>query len=519
MAITVDDLSVPERRLWEAFPTGEWVDLRTGDEESYDPVEEPPDWGQDRWVRAEVVAALLAGAVPVEPGSVGVLVLQGARIEGLLDLAGMEACCRLALRGCWLGAGIQAEEARLRTVSLQGSLVGEVRLANAHIDGTFVLQGARLVNPDAKVLVGYGLTVKRDVRADGLVAEGEVDLIDAHIGGTLRLHGARLQNPGGNALLADGLTVTSGIYCRDGFSAEGTIRLRGAHIGSNLEMDGARLVNPGGHALSATRLTVAGSVFFRHGFTAEGEVRVLDGRIGGAFDLSGARLVNPGGEALSADGLRMDQNMILTGGFTAEGVVRLVSARIGAIEDDPWQWPDRLELNGLTYQELYPDAPARLRLGWLSRSAGGYRAQPYEQLAAHYRRLGHDEEARRVLLAKQRARMREQGWWARPWGWLQDVLAGYGYVPGRAALWLAAAFTVGSWYFARHHPAAAKADHPPFNTLLYTLDLLLPAPNLGQEDAFSPLHGGLALAAGLRVFGWVLTIAVLASITRALSRN
>lgn len=519
MTLTVDDLSVSERRLWEAFPAGGWVDLRAGDDEAYDPADGLPDWGQDRWVRAEVIAALLAGAVPVEPGSVGVVVLQGARIEGRLDLAGMEACCRLALRGCWLGAGIQAEEARLRTVSLEGSFVGEVRLANADIDGTFVLHGARLSNPEARALVGYGLTVQRDVRADGLVAEGEVDLLDASVGGVLHLRGARLLNPGGTALLADGLTVKSGIYCRDGFTAEGAIRLRGAHVGSNLEMVGARLVNPGGHALSATRLTVEGSVFFRHGFVAEGEVRLIDARFGGAFDLSDARLVNPGGEALSADGLRMDQNMVLTGGFTAEGAVRLVSARIGAIEDDPWHWPDRLELDGLTYQELSPDVPARVRLGWLSRSSDGYRAQPYEQLAAHYRRLGHDEQARRVLLAKQRARMREQGWWVRPWGWLQDVLAGYGYVPGRAAFWLAAAFTVGWWYFARHHPPAAKADHPPFNAVLYTLDLLLPAPNLGQEDAFGPLHGGLVLAAGLRLFGWVLTIAVLASITRALSRN
>lgn len=64
-----------------------------------------------------------------------------------------------------------------------------------------------------------------------------------------------------------------------------------------------------------------------------------------------------------------------------------------------------------------------------------------------------------------------------------------------------------------------KTDHPAFNAALYTFDLLLPAPNLGQEDAFSPLHTGLLLAAGLRIFGWVLTIAVLSGLTRALSRN
>jgi hypothetical protein len=35
-------------------------------------------------------------------------------------------------------------------------------------------------------------------------------------------------------------------------------------------------------------------------------------------------------------------------------------------------------------------------------------------------------------------------------------------------------------------------DHPPFSAALYALDLLLPAPALGQEDAFNPLHAGPA---------------------------
>jgi hypothetical protein len=80
MTIAADDLSAPERRLWEAFRTGEWVDLRTGDDEADDPLG-GADWGTEGQVRAEVIAALLAGAMPVEPGSVGVLALQGARID------------------------------------------------------------------------------------------------------------------------------------------------------------------------------------------------------------------------------------------------------------------------------------------------------------------------------------------------------------------------------------------------------------------------------------------------------
>jgi hypothetical protein len=42
------------------------------------------------------------------------------------------------------------------------------------------------------------------------------------------------------------------------------------------------------------------------------------------------------------------------------------------------------------------------RLDWLSRDTLGNRPQLDEQLAAFYRRTGHDEDARRVVLAKQR---------------------------------------------------------------------------------------------------------------------
>jgi hypothetical protein len=92
-----------------------------------------------------------------------------------------------------------------------------------------------------------------------------------------------------------------------------------------------------------------------------------------------------------------------------------------------------------------------------------------------------DEQARLVQLAKQRARLREQSWWRRPWGWLQDVLSGYGYAPGRAACRLAAAFTLGWWYSVRHPSAAVKGGHPSFNAALYTLDLLLPRPTSARR--------------------------------------
>ena len=53
-----EDLSKAERSLWEAFPAGRWVDLRTRD-----PVKDDPGsadgWSPDRTIRAEVIALVL----------------------------------------------------------------------------------------------------------------------------------------------------------------------------------------------------------------------------------------------------------------------------------------------------------------------------------------------------------------------------------------------------------------------------------------------------------------------------
>ena len=125
-----------------------------------------------------------------------------------------------------------------------------------------------------------------------------------------------------------------------------------------------------------------------------------------------------------------------------------------------------------------------------------------------------------MLLAKQRQRRRERPRWARWWGWLQDALAGYGYAPGRALLLLAGAFAVGWLVFRGRHPVpVGPGPHPAFNAALYTLDVLIPAPALGQASDFDPQGSGLAVAAGLHILGWLLAITVIAAITRSFSRS
>jgi hypothetical protein len=445
----------------------------------------------------------------------GEVVLSGASIGGQLIFRGAH------LNGNGESAltadGLKVTDAMFCDEGFQAC--GEVRLVGARIGGQLHLSAARLDGNGEPALTADGLTVSDSVFCrQGFQADGQIRLTDARIGDELNLMGAHLDGKGRPALTADRARVTGNMLCSEGFQASGEVRLAGASIGSQLKFTGAHLDGKGGLALTAEWLTVTGNMYCNEGFRAFGEVDLSTASIGGQLIFSGAHLDGQGMPALYAQGLVVTRDIFFDEGFRADGTVNLMGAKIGSLVDEARSWPQALDLDGLTYGYL-SDMPARKRLHWLNRSVD-YAPQPYEQLAAYYRRLGHDEEARRVLLAKLRQRRRQRPWWTRWWGWLQDALAGYGYAPGRAVLLLAGAFIAGWLVFSARHPVpVGPRPHPEFNAALYTLDVLIPAPALGQASDFDPLGVTLAVAAGLHILGWLLAITVIAAITRSFSRT
>jgi hypothetical protein len=403
-----------------------------------------------------VVAGLLLGMVDAEPGRAARLVLTGARITGRLDFAGAAVAYGLRLECCWLDEPFEARDAKLRVVSLVQCRVPEFNGMGMQVDGPVALTASRL---------------------------GAVAMADATIAGRLHLTGAHLSKVDGYALLATRLTVAQSAICHD-LTVTGQVRLLDAQIGGALIFSGARLTNPGATALDMHGIRVGQSVDFDEGFTVVGDVRLSGARVDGQLHL----------DADIAGALDLSRAQIQT--------VLLESARAA-----------RTRLDGLTYADLKPDEPATVRLRWLGRDPDGYRAQPYEQLAAHYRRLGHDEQARRVLLAKRRAYRTTRPAWRRAWGWVMDGLAGYGYAPGRAVSWLAAAWLAGWWYF-----ATIPGSHPP-NPGLYALDVLVPTSPFGLSDSYPAAGAGLWVAAALQVLGWALSLAVLPAVARAFNRS
>jgi hypothetical protein len=200
--------------------------------------------------------------------------------------------------------------------------------------------------------------------------------------------------------------------------------------------------------------------------------------------------------------------------------------------DDPASWPRQARLDGFVYDALYHEdrrVSARQRLGWLASDPRGYSPQPYEQLAAVYRRSGRDQDARMVAIAKQRARRRTfalpKQLPGRLWSWLLDVLVGYGYRTWLAWVWLVGFWLVGWVVFARAYAnqdlilAKAGEPHPSFQPAVYALDTLLPVVDLHQQDIWIP-HGLAQWWAWASILaGWILSTAVVVALTGLLKRD
>ncbi|MYT69621.1 MULTISPECIES: oxidoreductase [unclassified Streptomyces] len=428
----------------------------------------------------------------------GTVRIERARITGPLTLDGTEIRAIVRFDACEFDGPVSLEAASTLALSLTHCRVPGLRAPTAHFGGRVDLRGTTV--------------------------EGGLNLVHAHIGGGLRLDGARLIHPGAVALDAGGLVMEGGVFCDGGFEAEGRVAFPGAQLPGGLWMRGARITagEPGAVAFNGDNLT-ASTVRLSHGFSTDGRIRLRGAQIDDLLTLNGAELTGTG-SSLMCVGARAEA-LDLRFATAPRGTVNLRNAHFTRIQDAPGTWPPSLGLDGLTYDWLESTAPRRRddvtnRLAWLRRD-DGYCPQPYEQLGLNYRRLGHDDEARRVLLHRQRRRRATLGPAGRLWGYLLDATVGYGYRPWLAGLWLALLTAAGWFVFRTHHPVPNKpGEGPPFHALVYTLDLLVPIGGFGQRDAWHwATVGPQSLAYALVVIGWVLTTAVVAGVTRTLSRN
>jgi hypothetical protein len=459
-------------------------------------------------VRAEVLRALLIDG-PAHDGEIAGLKLTGARITGQLDLVYGTVEQAVRLRFCHFERAPTLYGAQLRALVLSDSWLPGLTAGNLRVDGVLRLSCCRVSGPirlqGAKIsgaVFVNGARLGRPAAPDTPAAADASDREGAE-GPVLQLNHAAI----GTDLWAVGLV------------AHGQVRLNGATVGGQVNLDDADLRVPAGEtALHAETLSV-GTDLRATRLRARGRVNLSGARIPHQLNLAYARLSNPGGPALRASSCVIGE-LWLREATPIVGTVNLRRSQLDLLHIPPHVWPDRVRIDGLSYRTLAPHLPAEQRLPLLEREEGGYLPYAYEQLAAAYRTAGDDAAARTVQLAKLRRHRRALPRYARFWGRLQDVAVGYGYRPMRAAGWLLLLLCTGATAFALHRPPALKpAEAPGFNPVFYTLDLLLPLVDFGQETAFAPRGWYQWLSYLLIATGWILATTIAAGVTRSLNRQ
>ncbi len=194
------------------------------------------------------------------------------------------------------------------------------------------------------------------------------------------------------------------------------------------------------------------------GFSAEGEVSLAGAHIGGRLVCQDSRFSNPDGLALNLFGATVSDTLFVES-VELEGTLNLTAAKTSNYYDNPASWPEQLRLNGFVYDNI-EGASAKERLEWLLLNERGYSPQIYEQLAAVYRSGGWDEDARRILIEKQRRRSAAGNFATKLWGFLLDWTVGYGYRTWLALVWLAGLLVIGTILFGDVY----RGDLTPANT-------------------------------------------------------
>lgn len=451
-------------------------------------------WPPDSVVRAECVAWLCTNREAFPLVTHRGIRLRCIRIDGELDLDYAQIKFPLSAWKCVFTGNVLLRYARLEGLFFEACHIKDVQAYGLFVTGDFLLSN--------------GFTPEGEIDTHNVCkVEGELNLLGATIGGTLDCSGAQLLNPTKIALSAGGAKIGHDVFLKNGFKAVGEVSLVGATIEGNLECDAAEFVGSQGCALSPNSAKIGGSVYLADGFKAVGEVNLAETTIGRVLEIR--KVIEP-------DKL----------------VLNLRSTKVATFLDDIGSWPspDNLMLDGFRYERFHERAPveAERRKDWLSRQRRhAFLPQPYEQLATVLRAMGHERDARFVMIEKNRERgrftrfPRQAWWWYKLFGWL----IGYGYRPQRAFALSVVLILLGTILFWGGYscglispttnsayekdaggaiPLATKQktinpDYPVFNPIAYSMESFLPLVKFDQSANWQPNANRIA---NLRIGGW-----------------
>jgi hypothetical protein len=296
------------------------------------------------------------------------------------------------------------------------------------------------------------------------------------------------------------------------FGHYGALSLFRAAIGGDLDCSGADFTGSGvADTISGQESSIGGDASFVQNFTTDGVLYFRLARVGRSLSFNHARFVGASETGLDAERAAIAGPLYWVDiAHTPQTKLDLENASVASLFDDRASWPapGNLDLDGFTYNEFGGDSPAdsAARLQWLALQPGGYRPQPFAELAKALKQSGRTEGEVEVLIA-QRIAQRQTGrlsMAARAWNLLLEGTIGYGYRPLRALWWISGFVLVGAMLFGWGYRAGVMAPsepdayevyarggrppvhYPHFNAFVYSLENFLPVVDLHMGNHWRP---------------------------------
>ncbi len=441
----------------------------------------------------------------------GIISLVGAQIQRNFDCGGST----LDVEGIALivdGATIQG------SVFLRDGFrsAGEIRMLNARIRGDFGCTGARITATDKalmldKVIIEGLMSLGGDFESAGMVS-----LSGGQVYGDLDCEGANLTGKG-IALNLTTAEIRGHVYLRGAFKSSGEICLQNTRIGNSLDCSGATLTE----AITALRL---------EGANVQGDVYLCDVNSTGRIELPSAQLhgnlncVSATLQALYCLNMKLDGDLIWVAIKNAQRTnLWLNGATINNLRDEreSWPGPERLHVDGLTYQELTLHEPRTTndlqnnslgkehelqvadRIEWLDLQPriDKTEPQPWIQLADLLKAKGNNTASKRVIF-EMRKHQAGRNWLLPRWGKILFALLEQQPLRILFSICLLTAVSSGIFWEAERVHAMAPTDKdayfawqqghtfatplPPFDPIFYSLENGLPLVKFGQDDKWTP---------------------------------
>ena len=436
-------------------------------------------------VRGEVIRFFAYGGNEENPVLGSIVDLQGAWIQGDLNLLHAKFNFALAFWKCRFNASIQMTGAEFPALYMDGSRVSGLLMGDyMKVDGVVHLKGGFVALNSVKLCnarIGENLDcsrgeISRGERVQKAGVEFALDMQGSQIGGHVRLRETKIS---GGPLWLIGAKINGGLDCQSAtfvqsgatslnahfaqvggivqlngkFSADGGVFFEGAHIGGGFNCSGGHFVG-GQCALSADNARIDGNVIFHKDFYSRGTVRFSNANIHGSFSCQYGKLIQGGEnhEVLMMESTEIGGGMLWLDMSGDGGVVSFRSTKIGHLQDDTSWSQFRTLFEGFVYDGFIGSPTSSdFRCKWLANrpSTVGFSPLPYEQAAKVLFGMGHSVEAWDILREKRRLgrKHNNDSWLQRAWEGMIDAMTDFVYRPLRTVGWTAGIVLTGAMLF------------------------------------------------------------------------